>query len=569
MSRAAHFGEPIEPAIDRGLDRVLDGLLALVAALGLVLHLPAVTGEFDRGFDGFQGAFFAGAAVNFQQLGTSPTRGYPLAQIDPSDDPSTWNVYTNHPRFVPHVALASLRLFGPKGWDTRPGPVPPGTEAVIRAPFFALQVGGWLLLAAAVWRTAGRRAALVALALCAHLPLGAALSGLVNYEHPAVFFVCAGALLATFTRAARTQSAGPAGARERRFAVAAGAACGLGAAVTYAPVLFVPAIAYACARGTRWRALLAGGAAAALALSPHVLASGEVRALVGARSPSIVERLRELLAPMWNGELPPSRWLAAQLQALDWSFTPWVAAVAALGLLLAFARSAGVRRATASAVDTTCGLDQLARLAVGLGLAALAVQVLFWRHTGDPQVSFLLNAGPAVVLAATFALERLARRTEHAHVARPAVLVALLLVAASSARARDHLQALRAPGPRDVPGATGPTAPLPRSVARDVDALLPPDVVVWYPAGLGFTPAVSFYAWRTFLPFVPGHYEATIAKQAELGLAQRPTWICVPIEPDSPAIAADVEALERDLESFAGEPSTWTSGRIYRVTAGP
>lgn len=552
-TNAPHRAGPQDAGTDRRdrdttvVDRAIDALLALVGALALVLHLPVVTGEFDRGFDGFQGAFFAGAAVNYQELGTGPTHGYPLAQIDPGDDPSQWNVYTNHPRFVPHVALASLRAFGPAGWDQRPGSVPSGTEAAVRAPFFFLQVLGWSLVAAAVWRVRGRRAGLLVLAFAAHLPLGVAMSGLVNYEHPSMAFVGGAALCAMLSH--RSDD------RARGLAIAAGVVGGLGTFVTYAPALFVLPLAWACARGHRRAAAVAGVLTTVVALLPHVFASGAVRETTGARSPSIGERLHTLLAPMWNGELPPDVWLAAQWRALDWSFTLPLALLALVGLALA-ARRVVARRD-----------DPLARLVTALCVGALGVQLLYWRHTGDPQLSFLLNAAPGAIAAATYALLALGGT---APVRRGlAAAIALVLVGFASSVATDHLHALRAPGPRDVAGATGPLAPLPRTAAQDIAALVPAGAVVWYPASLGFTPAVSYYAWVTCLPFVPGLYDATLAKQVELGLAGRPAWLCVPLEPANDTIAADVAALEADLEAHTGQEPTWIEGRLYRVTPAP
>lgn len=565
----------------RGL---VDVLLAAIAVVGLLLHLPVVGGEFDRGFDGFQGAFFAGSAVNYQVLGTAPTHGYPLAQIEPPDDPAGWNVYTNHPRFVPHVALASLRLFGPKGWDERPGPVPPGTETAVRAPFFLLQILGWLALAAAVGRMVGRRAGLIALALSANLPIGMALAGLVNYEHPSVAFVCAGLLLATYTRRAADEASPISGANEpdadegdkarrRRFAVAAGVVCGLGTFVTYAPVLFVPAIALVCARGTRLRAAFAGALASGLALVPHLLASAAVRDVVGARSPSILERLEVLIAPSWNGELPPARWLAAQFEAIEWSFGTALATVATIGLVLALTILIRARQATP--------FVQLARSVAALSASALGVQVLYWRHTGDPQESFLLNAAPAFVLAVVFVLEWLARQIGPRLGPGLAVLVTVGLVAAASSISSSHLDELRAPGPFDMAGSNGAVetengsargsgrSPLPRTAAVDVVQLVPEGAVVWYPARLGLTIATSYYAWRTLLPFTPGDYDTATALQNALGLTGRPVWILLPLQTNSAEMAADVATVERDLEAFTGAPAIWKEGRLYRATPAP
>jgi hypothetical protein len=551
------------------LDLLLDGLLAAICVVGLLLHLPVVGGEFDRGFDGFQGAFFAGSAVNYQELGTSPTHGYPLAQIDPPADPAGWNVYTNHPRFVPHVALASLRLFGPEGWDERPGPVPPGTEAAVRAPFFLLQVLGWFALAATAWRLVGRRGGLIALALSANLPIGMALAGLVNYEHPSVAFVCAALLLATYSRAPAGDASMETEARRRRFAFAAGVTCGLGTFVTYAPILFVPAIALVCGRGTRLFAAVAGAVTAGLALVPHVLASAAVRDVVGARSPSIFARLEALIAPSWNGELPPARWLAAQFEAIDWSFGVALAAVAAIGLVLALVQIVRTHDAAP--------FEQLARAVAALAASALGVQVLYWRHTGDPQESFMLNAAPAFVLAIVFALEWLARRVGPRRGPGLAVLVAIGLVAAASNVSRAHLEELRAPGPFDVAETGGASAsrsgaglpPLPRTAALDVEHLVPEGAVVWYPARLGLTIATSYYAWRTLLPFTPGDYDSATALQSALGLTGRPVWILLPLAPDSEEMAADAATVERDIEAFTGAPAIWTEGRLYRATPAP
>jgi hypothetical protein len=539
-----------------------DLALLLVGLLGAWLLLAPARGEFGRGFDGFQGAFFASAAVNYERLGVERTHGFPVVQIDPRDEPSTWNVYTNHPRAVPLLAWWSLRTFGPAGWSDRAQPLPHDTEAALRVPFFAAQVLCCVLVGLVAAAAAGRRAGLLGFALAVHAPLAAPLAGLVNYEHPSLVFVLAGALCLALAHVRRE--------RAGLLGVLATAVCGAGAFVTYAPVLFVPAFALFAPR-RRLLALSTGCASAGLALVPHVLATRALRADTGLAGPSLVGRARELIAPMLHGDPPPWRWLAIQWDSALTAFGAALVAAAILGFLAAvrLARAghahAEIERAESGPVAR--GPAVLARMALAAGLGALLVQVLYWRHTSDPQESFLLNAAPAVVLAAVLAFASIERRSATGWPYRIARVLPLAVLAACIVQSTQRLSADRAPGPLDLAGARGPDAPLPRTVGEELARLLPADVSGWYPSTLGWTPAASFHAWRPLVPVSPGAYDAAAATAVALGYGDRPVWLVLPLEPRGEAQARECELLAAELAARRGAEPDWVSGRWLRVAA--
>jgi len=539
-----------------------DLALLLAGLLGAWLLVAPARGEFGRGFDGFQGAFFASAAVNYERLGAERTHGFPVVQIDPRDEPSSWNVYTNHPRAVPLLAWWSLRTFAPAGWSERSQPLPHGTEAALRLPFFAAQLLCCVLVGLVAAVAAGRRAGLLCFALAVHAPLAAPLAGLVNYEHPSLVFVLAGSLCLAFAHVRR----------ERAVALGAlaTALCGAGALVTYAPVLLVPAFAL-FAPQRRLLALAAGGASAGLALVPHVLATRALRADTGLAGPSLLGRAQELVAPMLHGDPPPWRWLAIQWDSALGAFGAALVAAALLGLVAAV-RIVRAERASAATGPSESGSRArgpavLARVALALGLGALLVQVLYWRHTSDPQESFLLNAVPAIALSAALALTSIERHAATGRLHWIARALPFAVLAACIVQSTQRLTADRAPGSLDLAGAIGPSAPLPRTVGEELAALLPPNVSGWYPSTLGWTPAASFHAWRPLVPVSPGAYDAAAATAVALGYGDRPVWLVVPLEPQGEAQMREVELLAAELAARRGAEPEWVHGRWLRVAA--
>jgi len=530
-------------------------LLALVALLGVAWHVASARGEFGRGFDGFQGAFFASAATNFERMGLAPSFGFPAVHIDPGDDRLQWNVYTNHPRLVPQLAWWSLATFAPPGWDERPGPVPLGTEAALRAPFLLAQFLGWTLFACAAWLVAGRRAALATFVLLVFVPLALPFAGLVNYEHPSLVFVAA----ATFALAFAWKRP----ERARVACAVAGALCGAGALVTYTPILFLPALFVAAPRGRLW-VLVAGLPGAALALVPHVLATARWNEASGAATPGLVARATELWQPLFDGTLPPTRWIAVQWSSSVTAFGGALVFASALGMALALV---GVFTRRRTSRDTPIDGDgALQRLALGLALGALTVQVLYWRHTGDPQENFLLNAAPAVVFLAVVTVRAFERRLA-GRAPFVATLVVVALAAIGAHEGRQLLASDRSPGPLDLAGARGPAAPLPRTAGAEVAALLPPDAVGWYPHSFGWTPAVAYHAWRPLLPIVSGHYGETTAAARALGLGEHPVWLVLPLVPADDVQRAEVERLVADLTARLGREPKWSSGRFLRAAS--
>ena len=463
------------------------GAVALLLAAALVPRLPDLRGPFDRGFEGFQGSFFATCAVNYERLGLGALNGYPVANVDLSaDDPQSWYAYANHPPAVPLLAWAGAAALGPSGWDEawKEDRAPEGLETALRLPFFALH----LLLLYGLYRAlrpgAGAQTALIALALLAVLPLAVLYAGLVNYENPSLALVVLG-----YAAAARWLASE---GRARRRALLAYAACfALAGCVTFAPVFFVAALAGArLLRGRPREAAVLGGAglgAALLPLAVHGLVAGRTLAGLGQPADTLPERARRMLAPLLDGSVPLPRWLGIQAGGLVELFTIPVLLAAAVGL--GFALRECRRRDS---------------LALPLFAGGALLHLAFYRHTSDVprQDVFFLNLAPGIAALAAVAVDRAGRPLLRLRAGLAPLVVLVSSVGLPALVRAGELRALwRGPGPADDPAlADGPELPLPPRAGAALAEALPSGAAGLYPQALGFGNATFYYAWRTLQP---------------------------------------------------------------------
>ncbi|MCK6447680.1 MAG: hypothetical protein L6Q99_14910 [Planctomycetes bacterium] len=464
------------------------GCLEFVAVIVLIAaaFLPRVRdlgGPFDREFEGAQGAFFTIAAINYDRLGLGAFGGYPVLNVDlDRGRPDTWYTYENHPPTVPLMALVGLRALGSLDWNERYGSR--GTEWAVRAPFlvchfFFLLAFWWML------REAGDGAsALFGLLVAAALPLLVLYAPLANYENPVL---CTIALAyGAYARCVRWGKTADLAALLCFFA--------LGGAVTWAPLFFVPPLAlHAWRRAGLGAAAKLGVLCATATLVPLLvhssLAAAALRS-IGRAPTSVVERAKTLLEPLLSGEHPPTEWLALQGTRLwEWC-TPLVCALAVGGLVLAWID----RRRANERNDTPIGVLWL----LGGALYLFA----FYRHTLDPQHTFLMLVAPAL---ATLAGRALARPTTawvrgNFGMALAALATAGVLFLALE-RAGDFRQRFRASAteaPRD--GVPRPELPTMDEVGFELRTLAPAGTFVVYPEQLGLNYAATYYAWRTLWP---------------------------------------------------------------------
>ena len=367
-------------------------LVLLLAAL--LVRWPVWTGPLDREFDGFQGGFFATTTVNYERLGLGAADGYPVANVElDAERSSTWYVYPNHPPTVPLLAWGSARLFGPDGWRDawREQRAPEGLEPALRLPFGLAQLATALGLATLLILAGRRAAAPLALAAFAFAPIEVGYAGLVNYEHPAM----AAAVWTGVAVLAWCRAPGPA----RLAACALGGAAGT--AVTFAPAFFLPGYALLALRlrgWAAWKPTVALGLGALTPILLHRHFGGGVLAAFDLSPDPLFDRVRRLLAPLLDGSLPFGRWLAIQWESALVYLGPELCALGAAGLLLAAHRTL-----RGSSADRAIGGIVLALFSGG----ALA-HVAFYKHTGDPQPSFLLNLAPGLAAAAGLALAAVA-----------------------------------------------------------------------------------------------------------------------------------------------------------------
>ncbi len=536
---------PISPAF---LSRTERWLIAALVAVGLVVRLLDLPRPLDRQFDGFQGSFFALAAIDYERL--EPQRdsllprgagsGYPVVNLDlDPTDPEHFYVYANHPPLVPLIAWGSIAAFAPDGWDRAhlEHRAPAGVEAPLRAPFLALHLGAWALLVVALARGGAPRPAADMGAVFAWLPSSLLYAGLANYEQPSLFAVALATLGAVeYARFGR---------RRGLVCVALGAA--LGGLVTYAPAITVVLLGLLHWRTDRRRALLTSAIAliaSAATLALHARAAGALLESRGEHAGRLAARIATLLGPLFDGSLPLERWLVTQAQLIG-AQVGWVGVLlAAAGLALAArARTTEVRSAGATAAVLTLG---------GLG-----VQLAFYRHTGDPQDPFLIHLLPGIAAAAGLALARLGSRA-------PLPAAALLLAVCAEGAWRSHGLAERWRGRPSAAGELAPGAPA-HELGLLIAELTPAGSVVWAPGSLGLGPSVGFYAWRTLLPVEPEAYAAAQLLAEDLGLGEAPTWLVAPAVRDegTARVLEDLEAarpgsLDRPQASSRG----WNAWRL-------
>lgn len=504
--------------------------MVLVLA-ALLVRWPVWTGPLDREFDGFQGGFFATTTVNYERLGLDAADGYPVAnvQLDP-ERPSTWYVYPNHPPTVPLLAWGSARLFGPEGWREawRDQRAPEGLEPALRLPFGVAQ----LLTAAGLMTLlalAGRRlAAVLAATAFAFAPIEVGYAGLVNYEHPAM----AAAVWTAVAVLAWCRAPGPG----RLAACALGGAAGT--AVTFAPAFFLPGYVLLALRQrgrSAWKPTFALGAGALAPILLHRHFGGKVLAEFELSPDPLFDRVQRLLAPLLDGSLPFDRWLAIQWESALVYLGPELCLLGAAGLLLAavqFARGSRDERAGGG-------------LALALFAGGALAHVAFYKHTGDPQPSFLLNLAPGLAAGAGLALAALIERVWPRRTGLAALAPAVLLAMLGSWRSDALITPWRAPA-STAPGA--PAVEAPEVLGGQLSNRVPAGHAVWYPEHLGLNPAAFFYAWRTMLPVAPddASYAAAVGQLERFDQGELPVVLALPKHPPKKA-AAQTAALAARL----------------------
>jgi hypothetical protein len=107
---------------------------------------------------------------------------------------------------------------------------------------------------------------------------------------------------------------------------------------------------------------------------------------------------------------------------------------------------------------------------------------------------------------------------------------------------------------------------MPEQCGREIAAVLEPGAVGLYPAALGFTPAVSFYAWRSLFPIDAASPMASVPLIEELGLAAAPRYLLLPRRPPSAAVPAvdALRALAQDVAAPTVTSERWEAWRLDR-----
>ncbi|MCE9593294.1 MAG: hypothetical protein K8S98_03775 [Planctomycetes bacterium] len=457
-------------------------VIVLIAA-AFVPRLRDVDGPFDREFEGAQGAFFTIAAINYERLGFGAVGGYPVLNIDlDRTRPETWYAYANHPPTVPLLTWAALKSLAPSMWDERFGER--GAEWAVRLPFLAIH---FMFLLAFWWmlrEASDGVSALLGLLVAAALPVLVLYAPLANYENPALLAIALA--YGFYARVVRWGKSADLVAMLVCFA--------LGGAVTWAPLFFVPPLVLHAWRGSGWRTAatfgVAASAATLLPLALHGALSRSALAALGLPPTSLATRAKEMLAPLFSGEHPASEWLALQGERL-WTWCSPLAVVLAivgLGLAVLEMRRSRERR------DTPVGVLWL----LGGALYLFA----FYRHTLDPQHTFLMLVAPAIAVLAGRTLARpiatWVRGSVGAIVASVATSAVIVLALQGAGDLHYRFRSNATAEPRE--GVSPPDLPPSDVLGFELRALTPAGSFVVVPEALGINYAAYYYAWRTLWP---------------------------------------------------------------------
>ena len=521
--------------------------VALLLVAALVPRLRDLNGPWDREYDGFQGTFFFLTALNYERLGFGAHGGYPTLNIDlPTDPDERPFLYPNHPPLVPLAAWMGLKVLGPEGWDQnwRTGQPPPaGSERATRIPFLVAHMLGLLALWWAVRCAGNARTALLALAVAAVLPIQVVYGYLVNYENlvwpPMLLGV---AFQLRYLCSERT-----------RALLAAGASLFAAACVTFFAAFLVPPLVLQAWVSRGFRSAWKTGAVLSVSTLAPALAHGAWarHALADAPVGNLADRVKLMLAPLFDGTLPLWDWIRLQLLRMEHFFTLPILILALVGLGVVGARSLSKRN--------TKGLPWLSPGPVLL-IAGITILLAFYQHTGDGrgvfdgQTVFLLHLAPGIAVLAAEALSALGRPLLRLGGGEgPLVVVTLAFLLPALVRAESIRQRWRDPGPLDQgPVASGPPIPLPSTVGAQVHDILPPGAIGIYPSELSLTPAASYYAWRTLLPATPESYDqALLLIEKAYGMKDAPRYILIPKQP--PPAAREGTARSRAIVSALSE----------------
>jgi len=571
--------------------------LALIMILGIVLRFVAapapggLSGGLDREMDGFQGAFFALTSTNYERLGPAAAGGYPIVNLDADPAaPKTWYVYANHPPTLALFFWLELKLLGPDGWQDAPATghpptsVQPGNlERLLRAPMMFASLASILALFWALRSSMDEREALLGTLLYAAAPLAVLDAGLVNYEPPSILCV-----LVAFGATLRYLNHG-----QKRHLILGAVAIALGTAQTFAPLFFcVPLCLFVLGHRLRHRGLLPAirttsifAGAALLPILIHGIWARHALSELG-QVPHLTDRIGQLFGPLTTGEVPFFSWLTLQFTHLSSASSELFRDLVLVGLVFSIldllAAPTPNNGDSDSDNEPKAARSQAAAFALLLFAGGLAVLFFYYRHTADgyqpgtsAQTTFMLNLLPGAAALAGVAIfevgatltrvlqkgkdpTQLSPFTRHGPAIIATALVLLTLGSFSRTTAATYAT-WRAPDA---------TRPLPLEVGTELNELLPQGAVALFPQSLGWTPAVSLYAWRTLLPVTPDipSFQFTEARIAAAGLTTAPRYLLLPREPRTET-AKNLEAFFHNMapDVAAREPLTSPNWRAWRL----
>ncbi len=480
------------------------GGIALIL-LALVPRLRDITGPFDREFEGAQGAIFSIAAINYERLGLTALDGYPVLNIDlprertPTgelrDKREAWYAYANHPPTVPWMAYLGYKLFALPEWNEQLGSR--GSEYAPRIPFVLSQLAFLLAFWWALREADGPRVGLLGLLFACAAPSLSIYAPLVNYENPSLFAIALG--FGFYARWLRTRSP------RDRFGI--GFAFALGASVTYAPLIFLGVLVVhaAIALGRRAVRELIGPLLAALVpLVVQAIASRVALSAIGQEPDGVINRVKTMLAPLFSGEHPISEWSKLQFERIEAWYTPLFVAVALAGVAVS------VWRLKKPIDERVSPMPML--FAIGGALYLFA----FYRHTLDPQNSFLMLVAPGICAFAAIAVSALEPIAKRVGGRLFFAVVAIAIAVPCVLRTMDLRRSFRSPlEPIASHAPFAPELPLPDELGGELRALIPEGSFAIVPNELGLNTAVAYYAWRTLwptngpddtLPFAVAHF---------------------------------------------------------------